>query len=172
MVEEIGGAQAGKFDVFSVSETATLAGALEVRLVDLGTGVFSPAAGDVFTILSATGGIIGQFDSLVLPSLSGDLAWKVVYGASNVSLVTTLPADYNGNGVVDSADYSMWRKTLGSTVPPGTGADGDFDGQVTQADYDVWRFALRPNSWRRQRFGGGRSIRPQCQSRALRCRHF
>jgi hypothetical protein len=47
--------------------------------------------------------------------------------------------DYNGNGVVDTADYVIWRKTLGMTgVPPFTGADGDGDGMIGQGDYDVW----------------------------------
>ena len=32
-----------------------------------------------------------------------------------------LPGDYNGNGVVDAADYVVWRKTLGSSVPNFTG---------------------------------------------------
>ncbi len=36
-----------------------------------------------------------------------------------------LPGDYNGNGVVDAADYAIWREN-----------PGDF---YTLADYDVWR---------------------------------
>jgi hypothetical protein len=40
----------------------------------------------------------------------------------------TIPAligDYNNDGIVDAADYVVWRKGLGTTN--------------TQADYDVWR---------------------------------
>ncbi|HEY3393854.1 MAG TPA: dockerin type I domain-containing protein [Lacipirellulaceae bacterium] len=48
--------------------------------------------------------------------------------------------DYNGNGVVDAADYVIWRKTLNQTVPePGDGADGDRSGIIDQGDYDFWR---------------------------------
>ncbi|HEY2251608.1 MAG TPA: PEP-CTERM sorting domain-containing protein, partial [Planctomycetaceae bacterium] len=36
-----------------------------------------------------------------------------------------IPGDFNGNGVVDAADYVVWRKGL-ETI-------------YTQADYDVWR---------------------------------
>jgi hypothetical protein len=36
-----------------------------------------------------------------------------------------IPGDFNGNGVVDAADYVTWRKGLGTTY--------------TQSDYDVWR---------------------------------
>jgi hypothetical protein len=47
--------------------------------------------------------------------------------------------DYNLDSVVDAADYTVWRDTLGSSVTPGTGADGDNDGTVDQSDYDFWR---------------------------------
>jgi hypothetical protein len=53
--------------------------------------------------------------------------------------VQVLVGDYNGNGVVDAADYVIWRKNLGQTgIPPFSGADGDGDGDVTTNDYDVW----------------------------------
>ena len=49
------------------------------------------------------------------------------------------PGDYNQNGVVDAADYVIWRRTLGQNVPNGTGADGDGNGIVQQNDYAFWR---------------------------------
>ena len=52
----------------------------------------------------------------------------------------SLPGDYNLDGMVDAADYVLWRKTLSTTgVPAFSGADGDGDGDITQADYGVWR---------------------------------
>ena len=39
-----------------------------------------------------------------------------------------LPGDYNFNGVVDAADYIVWRKSLGSTND--LRADGDGNGSV------------------------------------------
>jgi hypothetical protein len=50
----------------------------------------------------------------------------------------TLAGDYNHDGVVDAADYTVWRDSLGQT---GTGlaADGDNDGAVTVLDYQVWQ---------------------------------
>jgi hypothetical protein len=51
-----------------------------------------------------------------------------------------LPGDYNQDGIVDAADYTVWRNKLGTTVlTPGTGADGDGDGKITAADYPVWK---------------------------------
>jgi hypothetical protein len=47
--------------------------------------------------------------------------------------------DYNQDGVVDGADYVVWRKTLNdAAVPAGSGADGDGDGMVDEGDYDFW----------------------------------
>jgi hypothetical protein len=49
-------------------------------------------------------------------------------------------ADYNHNGLVDAADYVLWRKTNGSpAAPPGSGADGNGDGTVNSLDYNLWR---------------------------------
>jgi parallel beta-helix repeat protein/predicted outer membrane repeat protein len=48
--------------------------------------------------------------------------------------------DYNLNGTVDAADYTVWRNTLGQTgLVLYSGADGDGDGSITISDYDVWK---------------------------------
>jgi hypothetical protein len=49
-----------------------------------------------------------------------------------------LAGDYNQNGVVDAADYVLWRRANNTAVPPNTGADGNGDGIVDQADHEVW----------------------------------
>ncbi|MEX2168078.1 MAG: hypothetical protein WD851_02105 [Pirellulales bacterium] len=48
-----------------------------------------------------------------------------------------LAGDYNGNGTVDAADYTVWRDTLDSTT--NLAADGSGNNVVDQADYDVWK---------------------------------
>jgi hypothetical protein len=54
-------------------------------------------------------------------------------------VVTPPPTgDYNGDHVVDAADYTVWRDTLGQTIPAGTGADGNDNGTVDAADYTFW----------------------------------
>jgi hypothetical protein len=51
-----------------------------------------------------------------------------------------LPGDYNGDGVVGAADYTVWRDTRGVGVSsPGNGADGNGDGAVDALDYAVWK---------------------------------
>jgi hypothetical protein len=48
--------------------------------------------------------------------------------------------DYNGNGMVDVADYVVWRDSFGETVWwYGAGADGDQSGTIDQGDYDFWK---------------------------------
>ena len=71
----------------------------------------------------------------VLPQLDagrGDLALLIQPVASG---------DYNHNGVVDAADYTIWRDTLGSTTD--LRANGDDSGasmnRIDQADYLVWK---------------------------------
>lgn len=50
-----------------------------------------------------------------------------------------LAGDYNRDGAVTAADYSLWRKTLGSSVTRFAGADGDGSGVIDQADFLRWR---------------------------------
>jgi hypothetical protein len=53
--------------------------------------------------------------------------------------LTEADGDYNGDGIVNLADYTVWRDNLGATVPSGTGADGNNDGTVNAGDYAVWK---------------------------------
>jgi hypothetical protein len=49
-----------------------------------------------------------------------------------------LPGDYNADGQVDAADYVVWRKGYGESVPNWSGADGNGDGVVDDDDFAVW----------------------------------
>ena len=125
------------FGQVQVTGAATLAGTLQVELL----GGFAPMAGDFFQIVSAGGGISGVFGTEILPPLGGGLDWDVQYNPNSVVLSVIGPSllgDYNQNGVVDAADYVVWRNTLGQ-MGAGLVADGNNNGEVDAGDYDVWR---------------------------------
>ena len=60
-------------------------------------------------------------------------------GVDAGALERILTGDYNADGAVNSADYTIWRNTRGQTVYFGAAADGDLDGAVTPADFNVWK---------------------------------
>jgi hypothetical protein len=65
-------------------------------------------------------------------------------GAGGFSYLRAQPpgptGDYNGNHIVDAADYTVWRDHLGQNVSPnGTGADGNSNGTIDSGDYDFWK---------------------------------
>jgi hypothetical protein len=47
--------------------------------------------------------------------------------------------DFNHDGTVNAADYTVWRNMLGQGVANGTSADADGSGTVTIADYNIWK---------------------------------
>lgn len=51
-----------------------------------------------------------------------------------------LPGDFNADGTVDTADYTLWRDQLGTdNRQPYRGADANGDGLVDAGDYALWR---------------------------------
>ncbi|MEM9186636.1 MAG: hypothetical protein AAGB00_09100 [Planctomycetota bacterium] len=56
-----------------------------------------------------------------------------------------IAGDYNGDEVVDAADYTIWRDSLNS-VGADLAADGDGDMDVDADDYLVWRNAYLASS--------------------------
>lgn len=63
-----------------------------------------------------------------------------VFGATEVELLADNrplePLDFNGDGKVDAADYTVWRDTFGSITD--LRADANGDSFVNRLDYDLW----------------------------------
>jgi T5SS/PEP-CTERM-associated repeat protein len=120
--------------VLDVTGVANLGGDLKFNL----SLTLDPQVGSSFPILSATGGVVGTFASTMLPTLDPGLSWNVVYSPTSVSLtvVSGLPGDFNANGVVDAADYVVWRNNVGSTTALPNDSIG---GTIGTPQYNEWR---------------------------------
>jgi hypothetical protein len=104
---------------------------------------------DVVTNRDAESPVAKQLIQLRSARMDGNgLVWESVNAATSffevrVAFLTPrsilLFGDYNENGVVDAADYVLWRDTLGKSVPASYGADGDGDGIIDTDDYGVWK---------------------------------
>jgi len=62
-----------------------------------------------------------------LSLLKGTTAYSIPFG----------PGDFNGDGVVNAADYIVWRDTVGSTTD--LRADANGDQLINDADFNIWR---------------------------------
>ncbi|HEY4233631.1 MAG TPA: matrixin family metalloprotease [Lacipirellulaceae bacterium] len=57
---------------------------------------------------------------------------------SVASALVALAGDYNHDGVVNAADYTIWRDELGRTGS-GLAADGNNDNKVDSTDFAIWK---------------------------------
>ncbi len=136
---EIGGYTYGTdTDWVDVLGSITLAGTLDVKLI----GGFVPASPAGFPIVTSTVGRTGMFTNEILPDLPGGFYFELEYTAFSVNLaVKGIAGDYNQDGIVDAADYIVWRSMAGQSGSA-LAADGDADGNVDGDDYDVWQAAF------------------------------
>lgn len=119
---------AGKneFNQLIVSGSAAIDGALHVTLAD----DYDPLGGEQFPVLTA--GEELAIESLTLTGPDADRFEIDIQGDTIVlEALAELAGDYNGDGLVDAADYTVWRDG-------GLDADGNNDGQVNAADYAIW----------------------------------
>ena len=108
-----------------VGEGNTLSGNGTLGLLSQGGRVYETLTVPVDASFS-----FGDASATINLNLDGQIVAKYLIPASN--------GDYNQNGVVDGADYVVWRDTSGQTGV-GLAADGNGDGQVTNADFTLWR---------------------------------
>jgi len=80
---------------------------------------YSPVGGESYTLLSANSITGTSFRGTSLPMLPDGLSWDLDIDATSVKLsvmgsLPGLPGDFNQDGIVNAADYVVWRKTDGS----------------------------------------------------------
>lgn len=132
-------------DFLSVAGVAILDGELSLGMASS----YRPIIGDTYVVMDATG-ISGEFDNVAngtrLITADGKSSFVVNYGAASAfdptqivlsDFIPTLPGDYNDDGAVDAADYTVWRDSVGAS----SGAlPNDADGGVIgTAQYNTWQ---------------------------------
>ena len=124
----------------SITGAASLAGTLEI---DPAAG-FVPTVGETFDVLTAAGGVSGTFSASNTNWVGSwhRVFFSTIYSANKVtisvnSVVSFLPGDYNGNGIVDAADYTVWRDHLGQNFAL-QNRDPSASGPIGAGDYTFW----------------------------------
>ena len=104
---ELGGNAVGStYDHVNVSGQLAIAGNLNVVLIN----GFTPLLGNSFDLFDSASPT-GTFANVTFPAID-NLQWDttMLYVDGTVKLISALPGDFNGNGMVDGADFVDWRK--------------------------------------------------------------
>jgi Tol biopolymer transport system component len=135
---ELGGPAVGsQYDRVVVDGNLALDGTLAVSLIN----GFTPGVGQSFDVLDWDT-LAGAFDTLSLPALSAGLLWNTsqLYTNGVLAVAAALAGDYNGNGVVDAADYTVWRDHLGQAFSLfNENSAAATPGLVDAEDYTFWK---------------------------------
>ena len=137
-------ANSGTSDLLSVGGNLSVADGFVLQvLLDGSVSASSLEAGDSWNLFDfATAS--GTFDELdfLLPTLSSSLTWdtSTLLEDGILSVISAvLSGDFNNDGMVDLADYTLWRNNLGNAES--SLADGSTNGSgiVDAADYLLWK---------------------------------
>ncbi|WP_425400442.1 beta strand repeat-containing protein [Aeoliella sp.] len=118
-------------DFIDVSGSATLDGTIDVTKL----GSFTPAGGAQYTLLSAAGGITDLGVNFNLPA---NFSASIV-DMTDLVISFGMQGDFNGDGIVNLADYVVWRNNLGAADESVLMNNGDGMGGVDSGDYDLWK---------------------------------
>lgn len=70
------------------------------------------------------------------PNFDNGAVW--IDSASLLITPVGLAGDFNDDGIVDAADFTIWRDNLGATTEDVLNGNGDGQNGVDSADYDLW----------------------------------
>ncbi|MCA9239119.1 MAG: RICIN domain-containing protein [Planctomycetales bacterium] len=95
-----------------------------------------------YLLLDYSGELGGAVDNLILGAVPAGFRYSLKNNPLNTSIELEVTAqfagDYNNDGSVDAADYTVWRDNLGAANEAALSFNGD-GGGVDQGDYEVWR---------------------------------
>ncbi len=133
----IGGTGQYEFDSFQVAGAADLAGSLSVELAE----GFTLSGNESFEVLTA-GSLVNSGISLSGPN-AADFTLDVNTATGVVTLSAGgggggLAGDFNNNGTVDAADFTVWRDNLGAQDESTLMGNGDGSGVIDEGDYALW----------------------------------
>jgi T5SS/PEP-CTERM-associated repeat protein len=124
---EIGGAADGQFDRITVVGSTSLAGTLDVKLID---GFVPQERQQTYEIMTY-GTRFGQFDAVDVPTnlTAPVFVWTLDYTPTSIELTATMlpPGDIDRDGTVDAGDVAAFAGHFGRDGAS-TWDTGDFDG--------------------------------------------
>lgn len=121
-------------DFLSDSADVILDATATLDLTHVGTDTIDELVLGGFSRAVGTHGAIGS---------GADFEWRQITGTGLllVSSFTGQAGDYNGDSVVNIADYTVWRDNLGA--PAGTLVNDPNTGTIGMAQYDTWQSNFR-----------------------------
>ena len=137
---ELGGYNPGESDLLAVEALALLDGLVSVSYAN----DFVPQVGDMFTILTAGTSLVNSGGIELDPSdtpyynliVNAGVGGNVMLEVTAIEPMVDLIGDYNGDNVVDAADYTLWRDNLGGDGSLlGANRDPANSGPISEADY-------------------------------------
>jgi hypothetical protein len=139
---DMSGSLAGQFDrILIPTSTASIDG--NISLAQLGGYV--PTYLQAHELISAAGGVTGQFETVSGIEIASDKYWAITYDADSVFATAAVPGDADLNGVIDFDDYGLID--FGFLQGLNGWSNGDFDGNGV-IDFDDYAlidfFFLQP----------------------------
>lgn len=139
-VEVIIRAYAERIETGSFEELAELTVVGEARGLGFGTFNTPPvlnlmASARSFTVHTGDGN--GNFVSFPKGTGYAGTALNQIIVDTVPEFLAGVPGDYNNDGQVDAADYTIWRDNVGADSIPNRGQG--ITGAVGEADYDFWK---------------------------------
>ena len=89
-------------------------------------------------IVDADNVMVGAFNLTTYDLRNSDVYDALTQIFVDTASIPDFGGDFNEDGNVDAADYTVWRDQVGGPVPPGYGADGNEDGFINHQDYQIW----------------------------------